>query len=240
MQKSESEVAQSCPTLNDPIGDCSLPGSSIHGIFQARVLEPDNCRQHKCNDVGNRWQRVPLMDVSAVKKILRNSKCSAHLALLGSRFRGGGCGKGAMKTRNCCRVHLWTTTQLLTSWATNPNSSLFPPQSKRVSNAKDLLRENRLFTTVLPKWGPWISSINITWELVGSTDSQAPPDLPNQKPWGLECFLTSPSRPSGAGYSLRTTHLTHHFLLDLEMIILSELSQKEKDRCHMMWLICRI
>ena len=34
----ESEVAQSCPTLRDPM-DCSLPGSSIHGIFQARVLE---------------------------------------------------------------------------------------------------------------------------------------------------------------------------------------------------------
>ena len=36
--KSESEVAQSSPTLSDPT-DCSLPGSSIHGIFQARVLE---------------------------------------------------------------------------------------------------------------------------------------------------------------------------------------------------------
>ena len=36
--KSESEVAQSYPTLSDPM-DCSLPGSSIHGIFQARVLE---------------------------------------------------------------------------------------------------------------------------------------------------------------------------------------------------------
>ena len=36
--KSESEVAQSCPILIDPM-DCSLPGSSIHGIFQARVLE---------------------------------------------------------------------------------------------------------------------------------------------------------------------------------------------------------
>ena len=36
--KSESEVAQLCPTLRDPM-DCSLPGSSIHGIFQARVLE---------------------------------------------------------------------------------------------------------------------------------------------------------------------------------------------------------
>ena len=41
--KSESEVTQSCPTLSDPTlsdpTDCSLPGSSIHGIFQARVLE---------------------------------------------------------------------------------------------------------------------------------------------------------------------------------------------------------
>ena len=36
--KSESEVAQSCLTLHDPM-DCSPPGSSIHGIFQARVLE---------------------------------------------------------------------------------------------------------------------------------------------------------------------------------------------------------
>ena len=36
--KSESEVAQSCLTLHDPM-DCSLPGVSIHGIFQARVLE---------------------------------------------------------------------------------------------------------------------------------------------------------------------------------------------------------
>ena len=36
--KSESEVAQSCPTLRKPV-DCSLPGSSIYGIFQARVLE---------------------------------------------------------------------------------------------------------------------------------------------------------------------------------------------------------
>ena len=36
--KSESEVAQSCPTPSDHT-DCSLPGSSVHGIFQARVLE---------------------------------------------------------------------------------------------------------------------------------------------------------------------------------------------------------
>ena len=38
MHESESEVAQSCPTLHNPMV-CSLPGSSVHGIFQARVLE---------------------------------------------------------------------------------------------------------------------------------------------------------------------------------------------------------
>ena len=37
-RKSESEVTQSCPTLRDSM-DCSLPGSPVHGIFQARVLE---------------------------------------------------------------------------------------------------------------------------------------------------------------------------------------------------------
>ena len=36
--KRESKVARSCPTLYDPM-DCSLPGPSVHGIFQARVLE---------------------------------------------------------------------------------------------------------------------------------------------------------------------------------------------------------
>ena len=36
--KSKSEVAQSCPTLSDPM-DCSLPGSAVHAILQARVLE---------------------------------------------------------------------------------------------------------------------------------------------------------------------------------------------------------
>ena len=36
--KSENEVVQSCPTLSDPMG-CSLPGSSVHEIFQAKVVE---------------------------------------------------------------------------------------------------------------------------------------------------------------------------------------------------------
>ena len=53
--KSESEVALSCRTLRDPM-DCSLPGSSVHGIFQARVLEwvaiHDAKRQLTRKDLG--------------------------------------------------------------------------------------------------------------------------------------------------------------------------------------------
>ena len=61
--KSENEVAQSCPTLSDPM-DWSLPGSSLHGIFQARVLE---------------WGAIALLTIKkkwqlcSVKKVLANT-----------------------------------------------------------------------------------------------------------------------------------------------------------------------
>ena len=55
--KSESEVAQSCLTLCDPM-DCSLPGSSVHGIFQARVLE---------------WGAIALHATSTVVTLLNSS-----------------------------------------------------------------------------------------------------------------------------------------------------------------------
>ena len=45
--ESEREVAQSCPTLSDPM-DYSVPGSSIHGIFQARVLKWDAIAFSEC------------------------------------------------------------------------------------------------------------------------------------------------------------------------------------------------
>ena len=66
--KSESDVTQSCPTLSNPM-DCSLPGSSIHGVFQARVLEwvplpkakkPTWCvSSERVTTVGN-WDSVSL------------------------------------------------------------------------------------------------------------------------------------------------------------------------------------
>ena len=48
--ESESEVAQSCPTPSDPM-DCSLPGSSVHGIFQARVHR--TTQKENLNDPDN-------------------------------------------------------------------------------------------------------------------------------------------------------------------------------------------
>ena len=50
--KSESEIAQSCLTLSDPM-DCSPPGSSVHGIFQARVLEWVAIAFSMMNSLGN-------------------------------------------------------------------------------------------------------------------------------------------------------------------------------------------
>ena len=56
--KSESEVAQSCTTLFDPM-DCSPPGSSLHGVFQARVLEwAASNSQHVLSTVPRVEQRV--------------------------------------------------------------------------------------------------------------------------------------------------------------------------------------
>ena len=60
--KSESEVAQLCWTLSDPM-DCSLPGSSIHGIFQARVLEWGAI-------AFSRWFFLPLIYLATVFLIL--------------------------------------------------------------------------------------------------------------------------------------------------------------------------
>ena len=67
--KSESEVTQSCLTLSDPV-DCSLPGSSIHGIFQARVME---------------WVAVAfseILNIKVEKHTLLNCPASISVSLL--------------------------------------------------------------------------------------------------------------------------------------------------------------
>ena len=53
--KGETEVAQSCPTLCDPM-DCSLPGSSAHGVFQARVLEWGAIAFSR--KINNKWIKI--------------------------------------------------------------------------------------------------------------------------------------------------------------------------------------
>ena len=71
MHESESEVAQSCLTLRNPM-DCSLPGSSAHGIFQASILE---------------WGAIAFSDTISIYPI----PASDELIQLSCVDRGGGC-----------------------------------------------------------------------------------------------------------------------------------------------------
>ena len=76
--KSESEVAQSCPTLSDPM-DCSLPGSSVHGIFQARVLEWGAIAFSNQNPLGAGYTRgwTPLLGILIIQSGLQSE--NTHL-----------------------------------------------------------------------------------------------------------------------------------------------------------------
>ena len=78
--KRESEVAQSCPTLHDPM-DCSLPGSSVHGIFQARVLEwvaiafsGGNGRTYLSDDLEMPTTQVTLSNKDLIQTQRKNQK----------------------------------------------------------------------------------------------------------------------------------------------------------------------
>ena len=95
--KSESEVAESCLTLSDPT-DCSLPGSSVHGIFQARVLE---CSRHNKNSITIDYQRnLPLPDSSG-----KRSLCHQHRPLYSTISRSPNSHKITMTTLLRSRVH---------------------------------------------------------------------------------------------------------------------------------------
>ena len=80
--KSESEVTQSCPTLSNPM-DCSLPGSPVHGIFQARVLKWGAIAFSRiCL-----WYRKQGFD-SWVGKILQRKEWQSTLVYLLGEFHG--------------------------------------------------------------------------------------------------------------------------------------------------------
>ena len=119
--KSEREVAQSCPTLSDPI-DCSLPGSSIHGIFQAKY-----------------WSGVPLPSPQTAYSVINKWGCSVVInwdpmdySLQGSSVHGifqarvlewvaVSFSKGSSQPRNWTRVSC-IAGRCFTVWATTGSS----------------------------------------------------------------------------------------------------------------------
>ena len=91
--KSESEVAQSCPTLHDPM-DCSPPGSSIHGIFEARVLEwgafafsklgvSGDCKDHSTKSLRSQ-EGVPQKKPRATTKTQAAASLDVRMGVLSS------------------------------------------------------------------------------------------------------------------------------------------------------------
>ena len=72
--KSESEVAQSCPTPSNPM-DCSLPGPSVHGIFQARVLVPYKRGSREILNPFSTWEHSTRSLQSAMQKKALTQQC---------------------------------------------------------------------------------------------------------------------------------------------------------------------
>ena len=81
--KNESEVAQLCLTLHNPM-DCSLLGSSIHGIFQARVLEwvavAFSEKQPKLGQMEKKWGLIALISKIFSKRIRKKPTCGQSLS----------------------------------------------------------------------------------------------------------------------------------------------------------------
>ena len=83
-RKSESEVSQSCQTLCDPM-DCSPPGSSVHGIFQARVLEWGATAFSTPALVAQTVKRLPTMRETLVQSLGREDlekEMATHSSIL--------------------------------------------------------------------------------------------------------------------------------------------------------------
>ena len=83
--KSEREVAQSCPTLSD-LMDCSPPGSSIHGIFQARVLEWGAIAfSNKCYSIRLKF-RLPTVEVLALNYSRKQGYFVKERVMIGLKY----------------------------------------------------------------------------------------------------------------------------------------------------------
>ena len=121
--KSESEVAQSCLTLRDPM-DCSPPGSSIHGIFQARVLEwvasafsEWNSYIITNNVLGHEFIEEPPRGNRTLLAILKR----ASLACFPVKFTYG----SVIGWWSICMVHNQYTEQKLLCWPLSTNGLIF-------------------------------------------------------------------------------------------------------------------
>ena len=77
MHETESEVAQSCPTLRDPM-DRSLPGSSVHGIFQARVLGWGALAFSKISINSVKYVYLPIHTYILSHRMSLDSKTATH------------------------------------------------------------------------------------------------------------------------------------------------------------------
>ena len=129
--KNDSEVTQSCPTLSDPM-DCSLTGSSIHGIFQARVLEwgaiafsDSFFRTCSFREGSPRPQWCPLYHSCLLFEAL--GLCTVEVKKVDGEDGTASCFQGAL-TCSCCSAH----TRLLhqNSFACSSQGMIFfPPET---------------------------------------------------------------------------------------------------------------
>ena len=133
-EKSESEVAQSCQILRDPM-DCNLPGSSVHGVFQARVLEWGAITFSICNSQASLilWFRLLLLlllnlnNLLVLREIVMGKiKYLSWMILKTENFWDGD------KAVSCVNVHyIWKEERLAKQWS---KSVLFPEVSAAIEN----------------------------------------------------------------------------------------------------------
>ena len=125
--KSESEVAQSCPTLSD-LMDSSLPGSSVHGIFQARVLEWGAIAfsEGSSNNIIN-WCYQEVKSFR-VKKLAANAGAAGSTPVSG-RYPGEG-------VVTCCSILAWRI-----PWTEEPRR--YSPWGRRVRHSLVLVTKQQ-------------------------------------------------------------------------------------------------
>ena len=126
--KSESEVAQSCPTLCNP-RDCSLPGSSIHGSFQARVLE---------------WAAIAFSDFYSTRRIKRIKITRSPEKQLSLQVQVGNRTKSNYRSRNIKQWQAQSTPPFSVAWL-----ALTPPRSHIPQTGT-----TELSTRAIRTWGP--------------------------------------------------------------------------------------